>query len=77
MAKKKFGVPTSTEESKAFEIVFGKIHGERADLTPELNARTDVSDPKILMDLAHADLWEKDRVIKAEWLKWLCTVRRH
>jgi hypothetical protein len=74
LARKKFGVPTSTEESKAFEIFFGKIQeGERADLTPELNAGTDPRELKILMDPAYADLWKKDRVIKAEWLKWLCT----
>jgi len=58
LAKVRFGVPTP-EESKAFEIFFRKIQeGEKADLTPELDAVTDPRDLKILIDPAYADLWE-------------------
>jgi hypothetical protein len=73
LARKKFSDFTSDEERKAFETFFKKTQdGEKVDLTPELKAVTDPRDLKLLMDPVYADLWGKDRMIKAEWLKWLC-----
>jgi sRNA-binding regulator protein Hfq len=74
LAHKKFSNFKSEEEGKAFETFFAKTQdGEKADLTPELKAVTDPRDLKILTDPVYAGLWGEDRVIKAEWLEWLCT----
>jgi hypothetical protein len=73
LAHKKFGNFRSEEERKAFETFFEKTQdGEKADLTPDLKPVTDPRDLKILTDPVYAGLWGEDRVIKAEWLKWLC-----
>jgi hypothetical protein len=73
LAHKKFTNFGSDEERKAFENLIQKTQdGEKADLTPELKTVADPLDRKILTDPVYAGLWEKDRVIKAEWLEWLC-----
>jgi len=73
LAHKKFTNSSSDEEKDAFDKFFQKTQdGEKVDLTPELTAVTDPRDLKILTDPLYAGLWKKDRVIKAEWLTWLC-----
>ena len=74
LARKKFGNFESDEERKAFERFFEETQdGGKADLTPELKSVTDARDLKLLTDPVYASLWGEDRVIRAEWLKWLCT----
>jgi hypothetical protein len=64
----------SEEEKRAFDTFFQKTQdGEQADLTPDLKTVTDTLDSKILTDPVYAVLWQRDRVIQAEWLNWLCT----
>src|SRR5271166_4333504 len=73
LAKKRFEANKSEEESKAFEKFFRKVQdGETADFTPELKTGTDPRDLNILTDPAYGDRWQKERVIRAEWLAWLC-----
>jgi hypothetical protein len=60
----KFG---SDDERRAFEKLIQEIeYGEKADFAPGTKSVTDALDLR-------ADSWCTDRIIKAEWIAWLCT----
>jgi hypothetical protein len=73
LARLKFTEFCSTDERSAFEKFVQKTQaGEQADFTPELKTVTDPRHVQILTDPVYAELWAKDRVLRAEWLIWLC-----
>src|SRR5271166_1629731 len=73
LAHKKFTKCSSDGERKAFETFFQNVQeGKKADFSPDLTTVSNPLDAQILTDPAYADLWESSRVVKAEWLNWLC-----
>ena len=75
LAKKHFRYESiPDEEKKAFDIFFLNIQaGTAVDVAPKRDPATDDRDWKILTDPVYAELWEKERVVKADWLVWICT----
>jgi hypothetical protein len=74
LARKRFTEFSSDDEREAFEKLFRQIQqGERADYTPDLKQEKDPQMELILTDPVYADVWKKDRIIKGEWLVWVCT----
>ena len=74
LAHRKFTEFASDVERETFEKLFQDIHnGQRADFTPELSAIMSPQEVKSLTDPVNAGRWGKERVIRAEWLNWLCT----
>jgi hypothetical protein len=73
LAHKRFTNFSSDDEKKVFEAFFQQTQqGEEVDLTPETGKITDSRDLRIITEPAYSALWGKNRVIKAEWLRWLC-----
>jgi hypothetical protein len=76
LAHLKFTKFSSDDERTAFEKFIQKVHdGEKADFVPKPEPGADPQSLKINTDPAYADRWAKDRVIKAEWINWLCKNR--
>jgi hypothetical protein len=74
LARKRFIEVSSKDEREAFEKLLSQTQrGERADFTPDLKQQKDPQMELILTDPVYADVWALDRIIKAEWLVWLCT----
>jgi hypothetical protein len=64
---------TSDGERKAFDIFFQRVQeGKKADLTPDVWGVTESTDVPTLLDPRYACEWGDSRVIKAEWINWLC-----
>jgi len=74
LAHRKFTEFSSDGERKAFETFFKNVQeGKKVDFSPDITTVGDRIEKQILTDPAYADLWDSSRVIKAEWLNWLCT----
>ena len=73
-AHRKFTEFVSDGERKAVETFFQNIQeGKKADFSPDTTTVGDPIEKKFLTDPVYADLWESGRVIKSDWLNWLCT----
>jgi hypothetical protein len=67
LAHLKFAKFDSDDERRAFEKLIQETeYGKKADFSPATRSVTDALDLR-------ADSWGKDRIIKAEWIAWLCT----
>jgi hypothetical protein len=62
------------EEKNTFNAFFQRTQdGEKFDVTPKRDSVGNEKDWEILTDPTYADSWPKDRIVKAEWLVWICT----
>jgi hypothetical protein len=74
LAKNHFTQFKSDDEKAVFYTFFQSVQeGRKTDLRPNIENVSDSRDLKILTDPVNAGLWADDRVIKAEWINWLCT----
>ena len=76
LAKSHFTKFKSPSEEAAFSIFFHNIQlGTKVDFTPNVESVSDQFAIRLLTDPVYADLWEDSRVVRAEWINWLCTDR--
>ena len=72
LARRHFGKNASRQAQIAFDSFFKAIEqGKEADFTPPIDEDKDPQMAKILTEPVYAELWGKERVVKAEWLTWL------